>query len=541
VVDNSLGTILHGLFTEQQPVGPPAIDPDLPVEALAAIYLADVQPYDRDTPPHQSTYIMGRRGSGKTMLLLCAGGLQPNSTVNLHRDDVLTGMRDLVVTIERDLNFTLSLANQIDIWRATFAIAAASQLAHETLGESHVTERIQLRQFLAHLKRVSKLPITEPNGLVRAFEEHLVTEARAHIQGPLRTWLDGITIEGVSVRDVTTSVKRILSGEKRQLTVLVDSLEELTGKPDRYREVLRPLFALLGNQARRGVDYPGLHIRCCLPTEILDRLPDLSENTAKDFEGVCNIHWKTDDLIVLIAARLRTLARVLHDQGKPNLLRYFEDNPNEPRSFLDSLLPAQVTNSCGIPESTLPYILRHTQMLPRQLLRLFNTMFGGQERIERLARGARLNPRDVVQAVLRAENQLCLEVINAQRNNYKGVADFLATIVPNLPHRFTRDELRTLYQDLSLRRYSDNFADCLTSLIKLGVIGRVHLETDHYIRGEFSYTFPSGLVPAQDDELCLHPMFSRFKGRRASPHKPIYPAPAQIEDDIVFRGILGPT
>lgn len=176
----------QNLFTFEQPLGPPAIIPELHLRSLSAIYLDELTPYSRGLPPTNATYIMGRRGSGKTTLLVAADGFDQSATIPLFESDVLTGMLDLIQHVERDLRFTLSQENRIELWKATFEFAAAVHLSSDISANSNVAERLQIRQFLARLRDLTELGLQTTADYVRAFEEYISRNADITIKGPLR-------------------------------------------------------------------------------------------------------------------------------------------------------------------------------------------------------------------------------------------------------------------------------------------------------------------------------------------------------------------
>jgi hypothetical protein len=514
---------LANLFTHKHPLGPTAIGQKLHIDNLRRIYMPGLQPYDIALEPSEATYLMGRRGAGKTTFLFAGVDFDTRSSVRLFEGEILTGMRDLVATVDR--TFTLSVSNKVELWNAVFEFAAAVHLSREE-ASSHPIERLQTLQFLTVLGKEANLPRGSTSDYVRAFIDFLLRSALASIHGPVSAWINNLSLAGVGVADLRTGVRDVLQRDGRSITILVDALEDLTSKPTQYAEVLKPLFALLGEQDRAGERSPGVYIRCCLPSEIYDRLEDLSENPSKDFQGVCTIHWQTRELLSLIAARYRTFGEVLATAGNGGLRASFADRPVESRAFIESLLPATVINSCGRKEDTLPYLLRHTQLLPRQLLIIFEQLLQGASTATRIAEGSRLNEPATRKAIETAEHRLSLEVVNAFKNYWPSVTPALTSLMPELPPTFPRATLKSLFTSLGLRRYADNTSELAERLTKMGVVGKVRKETEHYVVGDFAYVFPQGMSAAGSTKLCVHPMFARYRGRNVGDHKPIYPAPS---------------
>jgi len=70
-------------------------------------------------------------------------------------------------------------------------------------------------------------------------------------------------------------------------------------------------------------------------------------------------------------------------------------------------------------------------------------------------------------------------------------------------------------------------------LLELGAIGRVipGSERDLYIKGNFEYTVSHQLSIGQDDELCVHPLFSGIFNTSARKERPVYPYGSALEDE----------
>jgi hypothetical protein len=74
-------------------------------------------------------------------------------------------------------------------------------------------------------------------------------------------------------------------------------------------------------------------------------------------------------------------------------------------------------------------------------------------------------------------------------------------------------------------------------LVEIGAIGRVikGRETDLYIKGSFEYIVSHELALGQDDELCVHPLFSGIYRGSGQKDRPVYPYGSELEDED-YRG-----
>jgi hypothetical protein len=83
-------------------------------------------------------------------------------------------------------------------------------------------------------------------------------------------------------------------------------------------------------------------------------------------------------------------------------------------------------------------------------------------------------------------------------------------------------------------------------LLEMGVLGLKVDRTARYNKAEFRYTFDSTLNAEEDtDELCLHPLFTRYLHERTIPRLraagalPTYPYGCDLDGD--YRRTLGYT
>jgi hypothetical protein len=79
---------------------------------------------------------------------------------------------------------------------------------------------------------------------------------------------------------------------------------------------------------------------------------------------------------------------------------------------------------------------------------------------------------------------------------------------------------------------SDSLFDFQRMLLEMGAIGRVipGSERDIYIKGNFEYTVSHPLSVSQDDELCVHPLFSGIFNN-SKKERPVYPYGSVLEDE----------
>ncbi|MEJ0043617.1 MAG: hypothetical protein WDM81_15980 [Rhizomicrobium sp.] len=94
----------------------------------------------------------------------------------------------------------------------------------------------------------------------------------------------------------------------------------------------------------------------------------------KDYNASYRIRWKPIDLLAVTAHRYRLFAQI-HD---PVLFAMTGEKDIATRDgihdFFKIVMPREFRNSLGDPEDPLAYIMRHTQLLPRHTIAIFNSI-----------------------------------------------------------------------------------------------------------------------------------------------------------------------
>mgnify|MGYP007017146609 CR=1 FL=1 len=179
--------------------------------------------------------------------------------------------------------------------------------------------------------------------------------------------------------------------------------------------------------------------------------------------------------------------------------------------FWKKLLPETIVGINGKPEYTIPYILRHTQLLPRQLLVYLNAIFS--ESISR-TKSAITPPRSnlIIDCIRKKEGEVAAQIIDSYRKIWPGSESIIRNIFKKLTNNVMNlKELREAskvidrkIKDIHLEYTPEEVIHLLT---ELGVIGRVIRETDKYIQGRFEYSEPHKLSLIEEERICLHPVF----------------------------------
>jgi hypothetical protein len=162
--------------------------------------------------------------------------------------------------------------------------------------------------------------------------------------------------------------------------------------------------------------------------------------------------------------------------------------------------PEYIDNRRGIKEKTLPYILRHTQLRPRQLVTICNT-------IAELSKEKGIFPKfdedSIKTGIFNSEFALATDVISSYSSIYEKISDILEALagepieffganLDKISHRTAAAWTNGKYSSLNFKHM----------LIELGIIGRSRSNIDENTRiveADFEFSMEDRLYITEKD------------------------------------------
>ena len=512
---------LERVFTHERPLGPVAIDPQFEQSVLEALYDDRVSLHleSKHNPP---TFIVGRRGSGKTALLLSSRSLATNVVAHISTDGIYNRVKAIMNQLRPQVLDTPEAI--AEVWRLLLWAPVILRLVEQRTARDDPSAFQRLwdatKDLRANLRAASRPDGSREDD--RAVDL-LARQLHKHVEnGPpifgTDTLGDGFLVGGVCWNPCIDSAKDLLEDRRTKAFVLIDSLEDIGAQLEGLNPTLQGLFHLIGRTANSDTKRI-FQLQCCFPSELWPELGSLSSNPVKDLEHRIVLQWHGSDLLELAGKRLRIFLD-LHKE-----LDHFDNVSN--RELIEAVLPPEVVNLAGRRESVVAYTLRHTQLLPRQFLYILNVALGRAL----LRTGIQLDVTvdDVVGAVTEVEAILCPEIFRAHAFRYPNALTAAKRLIPYLPFRFSDSDFHEMVNESGIPKAIDmDYREVREMFVHVGILGRVLSDTDYYIRGEFEYTVEGGLNLGPDDEYCLHPLFvrqyaSRDVTRTNRGTRPVYP------------------
>jgi len=159
------------------------------------------------------------------------------------------------------------------------------------------------------------------------------------------------------------------------------------------------------------------------------------------------------------------------------------------------------------------YMLRHTQLLPRQFFRILQRVV--LESHNKTGGYRYLTGEAVLSSIFDMEPIIAGEIIQGFKYVYPYAESLSKTMFGSFPTVFTYDQLEDKWRKVGrgfMRKHEADFelVHLTEMLLRMGIVGTVEKETERYVEAEFAYH--KLIPPAVGDrqEFAIHPIFSRY-------------------------------
>jgi hypothetical protein len=475
--------------------------------------------------PSRPSIIIGRRGAGKTHYLRSVF-FDPQQRYDYHVEirtpRVLGQVANAIQKMTSEVLFSEMVS---ELWDTILWLAVFLEIRkHPVL----LTDDLNVVNGYLDKMRVSNVDsVDDVLRNVAVMLEEIVSKNESTTSDFL--W----GADKVNLDDAKSAVLHSLKAEGKKFAILMDSLDDFQLEIESVARSLQGLLKIVGsmNKPRDIVD-----IRFCLPSELYQQFIKLSSNPNKDFRRALKLQWTAGELVLLGAQRLMFYLALHHQTILPK-------SPLDLTKRADALtlfravLPERIKNQMGFQEETISYILRHTQLLPRHFVILLNSIFKSPSGN---SRHFPVSEDRIVNGIRQMEDFMVREIFVAFHLVYPTAEETCRRCLPELGHKFNMSDLHRVFTRHGKAVFgNDNLFDFQRMLLEIGAIGRVipGSDRDVYIKGNFEYTVSHQLAISQDDELCVHPLFSGIFSNSAKKERPVYPYGSTLEDDDYRDGI----
>ena len=535
--------VLKSVFTKDLPLGP--ISSTDPTQAqLGRIFKAyfDTHNFPYGQLQLNPTMIVGRKGAGKTAALLShmlyntpKGG--EYSPIIFFQDRDAAVSINLVVKQVSDAiqaSYPGPMVEQVaDFWKGLFQISIVTAIAS---GYSDDTPELELMRLYVRQYDIVDADTSEPFRVILKVIQVLrqlydKSDSKKIGLGFFES-LSEIDPGPVGLKEACFAATAWLRRNSRQSLILFDSVESLSLDDPNHHLAISGLLKAIGsfNSAESYMSF-----RCCIPSEIYFYLTDLSSNTIKDFNRVMILQWSASELLRIAAKRCMKFLELWY----PDDYRRFSDafdvgERSGAIGFWKAILPDMVKNRADQRnEGTLTYLLRHTQLLPRQIIRILNSVISTSiaQAVEngRARHFPEITTDTVVQEVAKAEGSICSGILDSYQLVWPQAEEVLQEVIPRIgSNTISYGDLQSIFAKSRAKEFLEGYRDMFRLLSELGAIGRLTRSTDRFHVGVFEYSEPNRLIYSTRDVLCVHPIFSNLynavdANNPPKDFKPIYP------------------
>jgi hypothetical protein len=383
-------------FTDATPLGPDYLDSR--AKLVTPLVYRDNLPYRRLVS--NPSIIVGRKGSGKTSILRSVeldDHYDPEMIIDLPPDDTFAA---IVRTINGNVKELLFVEQIAGVWEFLLWNIVIAKLLRR-----YTPENNSVVTALANYCSALDLPIDgHPYRILQASLQAI--QHRPAADGVI----DYVRYEshgGMTFPDALAASQLVMRANDRKGILLLDSLEKFQLD---IEGMYPAISGFLKSLASFRVPGSPIDVRCCIPSEIYYSLFEISTNPNKDFANSQILHWSSMELLELAAVRFATFLRRRNIALYERLIDHMNFHDRRAiREFWLRFVPPHVISQTGLQEDTLAYIMRHTQLLPRHIIKYANEIFAGK--LTTFAKGGILDGRSIVDAISRIESSICGDVI----------------------------------------------------------------------------------------------------------------------------------
>ncbi len=504
--------------TKEQPFGPIDSTQIEDYEVLDLLFQRQSRVYK--SFQSRPSIIMGRRGAGKTSYLKSVYFQgEYKFYVEIPTPKIIQYISDTIQNVRKE---NLYVEIMSELWEKTLLTCVFVELCKLDLPTSNKLDVIN-----EYLKRLDIQKNASINAVLLRldimYRETMIHHPQNGISEILKK-IDLANFEGAKV-----SAIECLKADKAKYVILMDSVEEFRIGDESIEHAIKGLLKLAGkmNAPKDVID-----IRLCLTTELKPIIYRVSSNSNKDLARKDELEWGTADLVLIGAQRLMYFLGLYY----PDMIRGKSpfDRLNRAGAFelFKKVLPEKITNQNDVEEVAISYILRHTQLLPRHLLMLLNSIF--QRSFAR--QEGDLFPvtrEDVLYGVRQVEESIVEEIFSTFNILHPDAKEICKRCLPQLKKTFKLGGLHRVFNQHGKTVFvGGEFTDFYRMLVEIGVIGRVSDVSDLYITAQFRYAIGHELNLSYDDDLCVHPLFSGiYGGVNNEDQRPVYPEGNSLEDN----------
>lgn len=332
------------------------------------------------------------------------------------------------------------------------------------------------------------------------------------------------------------AVLEVVRGNK--VIIALDTMENYAVRDE---SMMRSMGALIQCASRFSRNYArlGIYLKVFVMAEIFPYLKEeVSLNPLKFIHDEIYLQWRPKDLMRLISWRYDRYLKENNLLGSGTAKVDWDNHHHVLKEKWEPYWGKKLQTRQGLIEETFPYVLRHTQLRPRQLIVLCNSV---AKRAQDGETFPKFEPESIIEGIQRAEKRLAEEVMNSYSSVYPGAAR-IAEALSGLPLIFKGNELdKRAPQTASQWPPGEYSSYAFRQFVsELGIVGRVRnvSEKTGIVEADFEYAGESRISLLVTDQCVIHPMFYKKLNIRMTRNLCVYPFPDHEEFKFEVAQVL---
>jgi len=491
------------------------------------LYYEDA-PFVSDASKKDVYLIRGRRGSGKTALAVHLGSYKESHGVpEILSEEKIS--REFLLQISKSASDNQSNPPQVSLLRDGWNLIIWSILFIKYSGQDEQIRKASVRVCAGHT--------------CSDFDQYIATVLKS-FQGKLELpnfWQLATQFSTDNI--LQAAVPRVLAQVARQpITISIDTAEHYNINNSQIMNSFAALIEAASLfESYYSHKYP-VYVKVYLPDESYSALVQrYISNPAKHVRNVVLLRWRPRDLLKCVMHRLAHNVNRRLDWREvlpiPDISRGLGSDEVVRTKMWNPIFGEYVKSRIGITENSWVYVLRHTQLQPRQVIRICNEIILKSIKAGEFPKISAESIRSGIQA---AEHACAEWIINSFKEVFPGF-DMVVDALKNGPAVIKPTELRSEilgraaqimgrvpksivanfedFEDFSRTYSKDGF---LRVLIQSGILGRVvsRAENQRIIRAQFQYNTDQDISIHENEECVVHPMFCQFLNRTMDSNDP---------------------
>jgi len=298
--------------------------------------------------------IIGRRGSGKTSII------SNTNNVDSHTYIINVSPYELIGYVKHDL-FSGDRGNDhyVETISKFWDTLLNTTLMSTICAKVSTSSLVNVRKYLATSKIETGSNIT---AIVNALKKN-APKTDGRIGFFVSAFIDFIDSKDSYYEPALHELTVYMAENKQTSVLIIDSIEDYKLSDDKNKSVISGLLKCAGEYGDQR-----RQIRLCIPGEAYFDIRACSSNPLKDFTKNLLLQWLPLELFGIIAWKYVLYCRLYDIEQYRQIANGNFTDRKFVLSVIARFLRNNVVNGLGVEEPTLPYIMRHTQLLPRQLI-----------------------------------------------------------------------------------------------------------------------------------------------------------------------------